>query len=32
MVWLGTSVDITERKNEIKINKYQPEKPYKVEN
>ena len=28
----GTSVDITERKNEIKINKYQPEKPYKVEN
>jgi len=27
----GTSVDITERKNEIKINKYQPNKPYKVE-
>ena len=27
----GTSVDISERKNEIKINKYQPNKPYKVE-
>ena len=27
----GTSVDVTERKNEIKINKYQPNKPYKVE-
>ena len=27
----GTSVDIAERKNEIKINKYQPNKPYKVE-
>lgn len=24
----GTSVDIAERKSEIKINKYQPNKPY----
>lgn len=27
----GTSIDIAERKNEIKINKYQPNKPYKLE-
>lgn len=26
----GTSVDAAERKNEIKINRYQPNKPYKV--
>jgi hypothetical protein len=27
---VGTSVDVVERKNEIKINKYQPNKPYNV--
>ncbi len=26
-----TAIADTERKNEIKINKYQPNKPYKVE-
>lgn len=27
----GTSIDIAQRKNEVKINKFQPNKPYKVE-